>query len=332
MITREDLFKIEDWLRQRSVKDTEFPTSDNIADNDKILIIQDGENKTAAFKDVMGYFDGKNFTDFYNVSKCASKTYLTLEQAAELVPQDKRKLGLVITFHNVNNAWDIFQFRGDSINQWMSVNSWKDLMEEPIIEDPYLPDEEDITKVNIGDKSYLKFKDKPVSQEEFSSQGIIILRRNIQNAEELDIDSEGPVNILKQESLMQPNTIYIIKYDFDLNGAVINMPEGCALLFHGGTLNNGTVYLNNTALHGVFKEGDTGTARIKGTFKFGQIMSRPELEATYGNEIRWYNGTEWKRLLDIDDYNSLYNRGSNTDMKVTDLIKRVTTLESKLEG
>ena len=39
----------------------------------------------------------------------------------------------------------------------------------------------------------------------------------------------------------QPNTIYEIRYDFDLNGATIEIPDGCTLKFEGGMLRNGVL-------------------------------------------------------------------------------------------
>lgn len=48
-------------------------------------------------------------------------------------------------------------------------------------------------------------------------------------------------NILTQDMINQPNTIYEIRYDFDLNGGTINVPENCTLKFEGGSLNNGFI-------------------------------------------------------------------------------------------
>ena len=42
------------------------------------------------------------------------------------------------------------------------------------------------------------------------------------------------------------NTIYEVRYDFDLDGNTITIPENCVLLFKEGTISNGTVVLNNT--------------------------------------------------------------------------------------
>lgn len=53
-------------------------------------------------------------------------------------------------------------------------------------------------------------------------------------------------NIITPIMINQSNTIYEIRYDFDLNGATIEMQEGCTLKFEGGCLHNGIVKGNNT--------------------------------------------------------------------------------------
>lgn len=68
----------------------------------------------------------------------------------------------------------------------------------------------------------------------------IILKKNLVNG----------VNILTQEMINQLNTIYEIRYDYDLNGTEITIPEGCILNFIGGRLTNGILNFNNTLLNG----------------------------------------------------------------------------------
>ena len=48
-------------------------------------------------------------------------------------------------------------------------------------------------------------------------------------------------NIITPIMINQPNTIYEIRYDFDLDGKEIAIPEGCIFKFNGGTLRNGTL-------------------------------------------------------------------------------------------
>lgn len=98
-------------------------------------------------------------------------------------------------------------------------------------------DEEDIT----AESGNLKLKDRAYDEANFSGKGYKILRKNI---------VEGK-NILTQDMINEPNTIYEIRYDFDLNEATINIPEGCVLKFDGGTVNNGMIRSNKTAIMGI---------------------------------------------------------------------------------
>ena len=110
-------------------------------------------------------------------------------------------------------------------------------------------DEEDITAGN------LKLKDRAYDEANFSGKGYKILRKNIQDGK----------NILTQDMVNEPNTIYEIRYDFDLNGATINIPDGCTLKFGGGSINNGLVQGNQqspefNAKHLIKIEGDISSS------------------------------------------------------------------------
>lgn len=65
------------------------------------------------------------------------------------------------------------------------------------------------------------------------------------------------------EQVAQENTIYEIRYDFDLGGQTKKIPVGCVLRFHGGSLKNGTIkgqgssiQSNHRCLNGVYVIGD----------------------------------------------------------------------------
>lgn len=92
-------------------------------------------------------------------------------------------------------------------------------------------DEEDIT----AESGNLKLKDRSYDEASFSGKGYVILRKNISEEK----------NILTQEMINQPNTIYEIRYDFDLNEASITIPENCILKFNGGYIKNGTIDFNH---------------------------------------------------------------------------------------
>lgn len=64
-------------------------------------------------------------------------------------------------------------------------------------------------------------------------------------------------NILTPAMINQPNTIYEIRYDFDLDGGTVNIPENCTLKFEGGSLSNGKLLFQDTfitsSLYYIFK-------------------------------------------------------------------------------
>lgn len=56
-------------------------------------------------------------------------------------------------------------------------------------------------------------------------------------------------NIITPVMINQPNTIYEVRYDFNLDGATIELQEGCTLIFEGGSLGNGTIIGNKTKIN-----------------------------------------------------------------------------------
>lgn len=79
-------------------------------------------------------------------------------------------------------------------------------------------DEEDLTSEN----NLLKLKDRS----NVSGKGYIILRKNKSFAEQV----------------IKENTIYEIRYEYDLNGGNVTIPKGCILEFKGGKITNGNLF------------------------------------------------------------------------------------------
>ena len=113
----------------------------------------------------------------------------------------------------LDTPYKIWNFNGES---WSDSGTSIDMNDA---------DEEDITR-NIDGK--LQFKDKEYGD----GMGHVILRKNKSFAEQV----------------IKENTIYEIRYDFDLNGEEITIPKNCVLNFQGGCLNNGTLKGNNTLI------------------------------------------------------------------------------------
>lgn len=100
-----------------------------------------------------------------------------------------------------------------------------------------LADEEDLTDyTNANGTHVLRFKDKVYNEADGSGLGRVYLRKN---------KVQG-VNTLVQQMIDKPNTIYIIQYDYSLNGQTIIIPANCTLKFAGGSFKNGTIQFNQT--------------------------------------------------------------------------------------
>lgn len=94
-----------------------------------------------------------------------------------------------------------------------------------------IADEEDITR-NVDGK--LQFKDRAGGD----GMGYVILRKDKTFAEQV----------------AQANTIYEIRYNFDLGGEDVDIPENCVLQFNGGMLRNGTLKVSNAKLDSELKK------------------------------------------------------------------------------
>lgn len=242
--TQEDYRKIEKWLLANSRKDTEFAgAATPLKGNETVVLVQDGKNVKTSVKDIVDQFFLLGVSDFLNITDKYGESYISIDQAIQLIPAKARKEGQVITFLNTDGNWEIYQFIG-KLNQWNNPTLWNNPFDwEKFIIDSILPDEEDLTK-SLPDEngnSYLSLKDREYNPNEFSGLGRVILRKNIV---EIDDPIYGKVtkNILFQDMITQSNTIYEIRYDFDLNGNKITIPVGCTLDFQGGSISNGVIY------------------------------------------------------------------------------------------
>lgn len=130
------------------------------------------------------------------------------------------------------------------------------------------PDEEDITSV----EGLLKFKNRSA----LFGKGFIILRRGLSFSEQVT----------------NRNTVYEIKYDFDLDGEEVTMPEGCLLVFNGGQLSNGTIISDNTMMDNINISsnltifGRIYNAEGKEISRYGDVIEHNC--KLYGNYVHWW--------------------------------------------
>lgn len=178
-------------------------------------------------------------------------------------------------------------------------------------------DEEDITQ---SQSSVLKFKNKGYDEANFSGLGRTYLRKNIVNG----------VNVLTQDMINNPNTIYHIQYDYNLNGQTITIPSGCVLLFEGGSISNGTLSGANTTLSGAI-EHVFNNLNIVGSwtndFKLSYFTTPSISHDSFKDiqvGIRAVADTPYKFIIDIDCWGSTFVYvPSNTHIIIINTITKV---------
>lgn len=61
-------------------------------------------------------------------------------------------------------------------------------------------------------------------------------------------------NVITQEDINKADTIYEIRYDFDLDGKTITIPNNCVLYFTSGKFYNGSINMNNTIIATLYED------------------------------------------------------------------------------
>ena len=72
-------------------------------------------------------------------------------------------------------------------------------------------------------------------------------------------------NIITQEDINKADTIYEIRYDFDLDGKTITIPNNCVLYFTSGKFYNGSINMDNTIVSTLY-EGVLSEINISGNY------------------------------------------------------------------
>lgn len=167
-------------------------------------------------------------------------------------------------------------------------------------------DEEDLTVVD----NLLKFADKDYNVNDYSGKARKYLRKNMISG----------VNTLAQDMINEPNTIYILQYDYCLAGQTIELPDNSIILWRGGRLYDGAVKLNKCRLLSNYRQEDMfdkESISLDGNWAVGQILYHPldlgednkQVEivgwgGTYTNDFYWFwDGEKWVNMgFDLSVY------------------------------
>ena len=164
------------------------------------------------------------------------------------------------------------------------------------------PDEEDLTSQILESTKVLRFKDKSYDPYTFSGKGRKFLRKNIKSTPGNCSGSEK--NILTQEMFYDCdgypliNTIFIIQYDYDLEGQTIEIPAESTLFFMGGSLQNGRLVFNNTLIlpAGIDLNHVTcndNTSDSINPCSFGDSGFRAGTIVINNEYLQYWNGQQW---------------------------------------
>ena len=297
--TQEDYRKIEKWLLANSRKDTEFAgAATPLKGNETVVLVQNGKNVNVLLKDLIEQIFLLGVSDFLNVTDKYGESRISLTQAIQLIPYKSRKIGQVITFLDEDGEWKLFQFQGERVSQWNNATLWVDLIKR--IQGISIIDSEDITAtVDNLNQTSLTFADKNYNTTDYSGLGRVYLRKNIQRVQNPNTGIFYNTNLLTQQMISKENTIYIIQYDYNLNGQTITIPEGCVLQFEGGSIQNGTItnyikFIKASSLG--LKEGLNNAAlNAKLFINYVNCGIKIELDGTY----HFHNSTEAVIINDL---------------------------------
>lgn len=240
--TQEDYKKIENWLHRNSVKDTEFQEALPFTGKEIVTVVQDGHNRKVSIQEFINQLYKHGVGDFLNVTNTYRANNITLKEAISLIPAEARKEGQVITFLNTEGNWEIYQFTG-KLNQWNNTTLWNNPFDwEKFVVDSILPDEEDLTKSapDANGNAYLSLKNRKYEPDKYSGLGRKILRRRVVEIED-PIYGTQEKNLLLQADFAEDNTVYVVRYDFTLNGQDITLPDNSYIEYEGGSISDGNI-------------------------------------------------------------------------------------------
>ena len=143
---------------------------------------------------------------------------------------------------------------------------------------------DDLTLEAVGNTNVLKFANRSYNSQNPNGMGYKILRKDLTFAEQVT----------------DTNTIYEIRYDFNLGGNTITLPSNTFLKFNGGKITNGKINLNSCQIDGVGISCEIGGA---GKYKYPLSYYLPDVSNSTLNRkvLQSLLDSECPILIDIPD-------------------------------
>lgn len=128
--------------------------------------------------------------------------------------------------------------------------------------------------------------------------------------------------VLTQADFSEANVVYVVKKDFDLSGDSVVIPTGCVLSFDGGSLNNGVIVGDNTAI--VYNGTVFNGISIDGTWNVPEIRSTMFADA----EKKVNRLKDVIALTNPEVKNTVYIEDGNYSLSVTSYYEGLLSLNS----
>lgn len=306
--------------------------------NRKQLVTQDNGNIEKIFpknymSNIVDEETGESLRIFLLKYNHIDLGYRSSKSSARLaVPIIMRRKGLYITYYLPDDVVITEFFNGNKTE--VSDTSW--IKDELWVKDV---NELNVYDVKISDGSITLDKLSEEVMQLISSKGDITIN-NFPDNEDLELytiyqDSNNKIDairfkdrdnsngmaykylrktknmILSQSDFNQGNTIYEIRYDFDLNGNTISIPDNCELKFEGGSLKNGTLVGNGTSFTEKIKFSEI---TFSGTFN-QRIIETKWFTYNSSNDQELFNAIE--AICDNNVINEVYFENKTYQLNIS---------------
>lgn len=142
----------------------------------------------------------------------------------------------------------------------------------------------------------------------------------------------GYVILKKNKSLIEQvteeNTIYEIRYSYDLGGETLEMPDNCVLKFEGGLINNGGIKGNNTGVVAPFQR-IFSNLKFTGYFFIENVYPEWFGAKPFNNNASYVGGDVISISSELDDYPES-GEAINNALKLSTLSNGIVPLQNKM--
>lgn len=122
-------------------------------------------------------------------------------------------------------------------------------------------------------------------------------------------------NVITKDMISTTDTVYEIRYDFDLDGKTITIPKNCILYFTSGNFYNGELIMDNTIVS-AFDRDVLSEINISGNYYNTQKYIE-DTKASLQNSIDKLNDTVYPIILDFNINSNVETLTSSINYSVT---------------